>query len=36
LVLEPTRTALAGLPPLQSDYMAHWLDLKKHFDPQRR
>jgi homogentisate 1,2-dioxygenase len=36
LVLEPTRTALAGLPPLQSDYMTHWLDLKKHFDPQRR
>jgi homogentisate 1,2-dioxygenase len=35
LVLKPTRSALHGLPPLQEDYMSHWLDLKKRFDPTR-
>ena len=34
--LMPCRSALAGTPTLQSDYMAHWLDLKKHFDPAHR
>jgi len=33
LVLEPTRAALSGTPPLQSDYLSCWLDLRKHFDP---
>jgi homogentisate 1,2-dioxygenase len=33
LVIKPTRSALQGLPPLQSDYLSHWLDLKKRFDP---
>ena len=35
MVIKPTRSALQGLPPLQQDYMACWLDLKKHFDPTR-
>jgi homogentisate 1,2-dioxygenase len=35
LPLKPTRSALQGLPPLQQDYMSHWLDLKKRFDPAR-
>ena len=35
LVLKPTRSALGGSPPLQTDYMAHWLGLKKRFDPAR-
>ena len=35
LPLKPTRGALHGLPPLQPDYMSHWLDLKKRFDPGR-
>jgi homogentisate 1,2-dioxygenase len=34
-VIKPTRSALQGLPPLQSDYMSHWLGLEKHFDPTR-
>jgi homogentisate 1,2-dioxygenase len=34
-VLKPTRVALSGVPPLQSDYHACWLDLAKHFDPGR-
>ena len=34
-VIEPTRSALAGIPPLQTDYMSYWLDLQKHFDPKR-
>jgi homogentisate 1,2-dioxygenase len=34
-VLEPTRAALSGTPPLQSDYLSCWLDLRKHFDPDR-
>jgi homogentisate 1,2-dioxygenase len=34
-VIKPTTGALHGLPPLQSDYMSHWLDLKRHFDPSR-
>jgi len=34
-VIKPTRSALQGFPPLQSDYMSHWLGLKKHFDPSR-
>ena len=35
MVIKPTRFALQGLPRLQQDYMACWLDLKKHFDPTR-
>jgi homogentisate 1,2-dioxygenase len=35
LVIKPTRSALRGSPPLQQDYMTHWLDLKKRFDPAR-
>jgi homogentisate 1,2-dioxygenase len=35
MVIKPTRCALQGSPPLQPDYMAYWLDLKKHFDPTR-
>jgi homogentisate 1,2-dioxygenase len=31
-VIKPTRSALQGVPPLQHDYMSHWLDLKKRFD----
>jgi homogentisate 1,2-dioxygenase len=27
--------ALQGTPPLQADYMTHWLGLKKHFDPAK-
>jgi homogentisate 1,2-dioxygenase len=34
-VLEPVRSALLGTPPLQIDYMSHWLGLKRHFDPNR-
>jgi homogentisate 1,2-dioxygenase len=34
-VIRPRRSALQGVPPLQRDYMSHWLDLKKHFDPSR-
>src|SRR5580658_5628382 len=34
-VIKPTRAALSGTPPLQSDYMSHWLDLKKRFHPTR-
>ncbi len=34
-VLKPTRSALQGMPPLQQDYMSHWLGLKKRFDPAR-
>jgi homogentisate 1,2-dioxygenase len=34
-VIKPTRSALQGLPPLQCDYMSHWLGLEKHFDPTR-
>ena len=34
-VLEPVRSALLGTPPLQIDYMSHWLGLKRHFDPTR-
>jgi homogentisate 1,2-dioxygenase len=32
-VLEPARSALLGTPPLQVDYMSHWLGLQRHFDP---
>jgi homogentisate 1,2-dioxygenase len=35
MVIKPTRCALQGSPPLQHDYMAYWLGLKKHFDPTR-
>jgi homogentisate 1,2-dioxygenase len=35
MVIKPTRFALQGTPPLQSDYISCWLDLKKHFDPAR-
>ena len=35
LAIRPTRSALGGTPGLQQDYMACWLDLKKHFDPAR-
>jgi homogentisate 1,2-dioxygenase len=34
-VLEPTRAALSGTPPLQRDYLDCWLDLRKHFQPDR-
>jgi homogentisate 1,2-dioxygenase len=34
-VFEPARSALLGTPPLQVDYMAHWLGLQSHFDPAR-
>jgi homogentisate 1,2-dioxygenase len=34
-VFKPSRSALQGLPPLQHDYMSHWLGLQKHFDPKR-
>ncbi len=34
-VLRPTRSALQGTPPLQTDYMSHWLGLRRHFDPTR-
>jgi homogentisate 1,2-dioxygenase len=34
-VLEPAHSALQGTPPLQSDYMSHWLGLQRHFDPTR-
>jgi homogentisate 1,2-dioxygenase len=33
--IKPSRSALQGTPALQSDYMTHWLGLKKHFDPTR-
>jgi homogentisate 1,2-dioxygenase len=33
LVIKPTRWALAGVPPLQEDYMSCWSGLKKRFDP---
>jgi homogentisate 1,2-dioxygenase len=35
MVIKPTRCALLGTPPLQDDYMSHWLGLKKRFDPTR-
>jgi homogentisate 1,2-dioxygenase len=35
MVIKPTRGALLGTPPLQDDYMSHWLGLKKRFDPTR-
>jgi homogentisate 1,2-dioxygenase len=34
-VIKPTHGALHGTPPLQSDYMSHWLGLKKIFEPTR-
>jgi homogentisate 1,2-dioxygenase len=34
-VLAPARTALEGTPPLQTDYLSHWLALRRHFDPSR-
>jgi homogentisate 1,2-dioxygenase len=34
-VITPTRYALDGQPPLQSDYAGCWRGLKKHFDPTR-
>jgi homogentisate 1,2-dioxygenase len=34
-VIKPTRYALEGQPPLQSDYANCWRGLKKHFDPTR-
>jgi homogentisate 1,2-dioxygenase len=33
--IRPRSSALRGIPPLQGDYMSHWLGLKKHFDPTR-
>ena len=33
--LKPSHAALQGTPPLQTDYMSHWLGLKKQFDPGR-
>jgi homogentisate 1,2-dioxygenase len=35
-VLKPTRNALQGMPPLQSDYLSHWAGLKKRFNPSKR
>jgi homogentisate 1,2-dioxygenase len=35
MVIKPTHGALLGTPPLQDDYMSHWLGLKKRFDPTR-
>jgi homogentisate 1,2-dioxygenase len=34
-VLKATRAALHGTPPLQTDYLSHWLGLKKRFDPAK-
>jgi homogentisate 1,2-dioxygenase len=34
-IIKPTRGARSGTPPLQSDYMSHWLGLKKRFEPNR-
>ena len=34
-ILRPAPSALQGTPPLQGDYMSHWLGLKKHFDPAK-
>ncbi len=34
-VLQPSRAALQGTPPLQRDYLSHWLGLKKTFDPAK-
>jgi homogentisate 1,2-dioxygenase len=34
-VLKATRAALHGKPPLQTDYLGHWLGLKKRFDPAK-
>jgi len=33
LVIKPTRGAMQGRPPLQTDYMKSWQGLKKRFDP---
>jgi homogentisate 1,2-dioxygenase len=33
--LKPSPAALQGTPPLQADYLSHWLGLKKHFDPTK-
>jgi homogentisate 1,2-dioxygenase len=35
LVLKAAPAARSGTPALQSDYMSHWLGLKKNFDPRR-
>jgi homogentisate 1,2-dioxygenase len=35
MAIKPTAVAMRGTPPLQHDYMSHWLDLKKYFDPSR-
>jgi homogentisate 1,2-dioxygenase len=35
MVIKPTHCALSGVPPLQDDYMLHWLGLQKRFDPTR-
>jgi homogentisate 1,2-dioxygenase len=34
-IIKPTRGARSGTPPLQSDYMSHWLGLQKRFEPTR-
>jgi homogentisate 1,2-dioxygenase len=34
-VINPTRAARHGTPLLQTDYLSHWLGLKKRFDPTR-
>ncbi len=35
-MLKPVRSALeGGIPPLQADYLSHWLGLQRHFDPAR-
>jgi homogentisate 1,2-dioxygenase len=33
--IKPTLGALDGQPTLQTDYMSHWLGLKKYFDPSK-
>jgi homogentisate 1,2-dioxygenase len=33
--IKPSHASLQGTPPLQPDYMTHWLGLKKNFDPTR-
>jgi homogentisate 1,2-dioxygenase len=34
-VIQPTRYAFEGRPPLQKDYASCWRGLNKHFDPTR-
>jgi homogentisate 1,2-dioxygenase len=36
LAFRATRGALNGTPRLQTDYLSHWMGLKKNFDPKKR